>query len=465
MNREVGIFLLGAAATAILAACLIAMQQAALGSIRASLAYVLLDWTLAAAILLCVYAILSLEDLRSLLRISLLSSAPAMWFVPAVLLICTPSPALMAIGLLLVANTVRVLVTRGLSRRANLPAVRTIRHGLSRQVHTAPVLSYGRASPRLKSETTIVVLGALVFQLGASAIWAGYGLTAAVLFAAGAMIWTLAAISRGVCEPRKKVDSTFTAVLTLFLTTVISVRQLSLDSKIVSDTALPQITYLTLQRFIHKRPSVSELPRKMVTRVFTPMNIAPPVSRILAEGVEGVILRPEIVPPRIKIIVSRGIRYVSPSSSLEFRFTGEYRLFPVSSRDLKKDWSVETGTPVDSVYATLSGRPLQTEAYQVLDPPVDFTGCRALQLTLVSYQGVPAAAAVQLIGNRNVPDLGPEIFGLDQTREETIEFEVPVSLGGLRVTGIRVIFTCIQEECGQSIRVAVRGFNLIPARL
>jgi hypothetical protein len=84
---------------------------------------------------------------------------------------------------------------------------------------------------------------------------------------------------------------------------------------------------------------------------------------------------------------------------------------------------------------------------------------------LVSLEGVPAAATVQLIGNRKVQDLGPEIFGLDGTPEETVEFEVPTSFRGLRVTGFRVIFTCIPEQCNRNVRVAVQGFSFMPAKL
>ena len=445
---------------AVLAAYLIGMEPARTGSLGASLFYILLGWTLAAGLLLCVYSISSLEEIRSLLRVSLLSSAPAMWFVPAVLLICAPAPASIAIGLLLVANTVRVLVSRGLSRQVHIPSAR--RHRVSRQIPTVQLFSSVRASPAFKSESATVLLGALAFQLGIAAIWAGYGLTSAVLFGTAATAWTLAAIAKGVFLPRRQVDSLMRAALTLLLTTAISVRQLSVNTQAVSDPTLPQMTYLTLQSLIHRDPLVREPPRKKVTRVLTPVDVLPPVSNMLAEGV---ILRPEFIRPRLSIIVSPGRVHLLRSSPMRFRFTGEYRLFPVSSNDLKKDWAVQTGTPVDSIFATVSGRPLQTEAYQILNPPVDFTTCRTLQLSLVSREAFPAAAIVQLIGNRKVPDLGPEIFGLDRTPEETVEFAIPVSLRGLRVTGIRIIFKCIAAESSRSLRVAVQGFNLIPARL
>jgi hypothetical protein len=206
---------------------------------------------------------------------------------------------------------------------------------------------------------------------------------------------------------------------------------------------------------------VHVLAKKTVTHVFTTPKALPLTPITL---VEGVILRPEGIRPGIKTGIARKSLEGLPASEQRFRFNGEYHLFPASSGAPKKNWSVETGSPVDSVYATVSGGPLQTEAYQALNPPVDFT-CRTFQLTLVRQEDFPVAVTVQLIGNRNVPDLGPEIFGLDRTPEETLEFAVPDSFRGLRVTGIRIIFSCIQRDCSQSLQVAVRGFNLLPAKL
>ena len=427
---------------------------ALVASLRTSTLYVLLDWTIVAVILLAVYLISSLEETGPLLRASLLASVPAMWFAPAILLIRAPTPLLILIGLLLIANSVRVLISRGLSRREYLaPGSRRYTPRLLSYRH------YGRISPSYSRETTTVILGALAFQLAIVAIWTGYELTSAFLFGTGATIWTLTAISRGVFQPRRKVDSFTTAGLTLVLAILISASQDHSDTLAVSDPNLPQFTQLGSFQVL-PRPS-TPLRKKNVTRVFTGATAIPPASRMVVDGVEGVILRPEIIPPRLTLSVSRKSGRPSSSPPSGFRFTGEYQLFPLSSRDLKKDWSVQTGTPVDSVYATISGRPLQTEAYQALVPPVDFTRVHKLQLTLVSHEGVPVAATVQLIANRSVPALGPEIFGLGQSREETIDFSVPDSLDGLQVTAIRIIFSCIASQCNQSIRVAVQEFRLV----
>ena len=98
MNRKFKNFLPAHALTlaiAILAACLVAPEWAKIRSnpiayfatIRTSLVYILLSWTIVAVILLGAYFLSSLEETRSLLRASLFASVPAMWFVPAILLV------------------------------------------------------------------------------------------------------------------------------------------------------------------------------------------------------------------------------------------------------------------------------------------------------------------------------------------------------------------------------------------
>jgi hypothetical protein len=102
---------------------------------------------------------------------------------------------------------------------------------------------------------------------------------------------------------------------------------------------------------------------------------------------------------------------------------------------------------------------LQTEAFQPLNPPVNFGACRALQVVLVSHESMPAGAKVQLTGERQV-QLGPEVFGLGASAQETVEFRMPDSHGDLLVSGVHVLFLCVQEDCSQSLRVEVLGFKM-----
>ncbi len=447
------------AAMAVLAVYFVSVSPLAPAAvIRASLSYVLLDWLLAAAILLAVYAITSLEDIQPLLRAALLSSVPAMWFVPATLLISTRSPWLVLTGLLLVGNSVRVLIRRGFSRRSYLPVARRS----NRPRTTTRMFSYSIASPALQSDTTLIMLGALALQLG---IWTGlegFSLIAASFVGGTGTAWTLAAIFRRIWLPSQRVDSITRAAITLVLAVAISMTQVGVNTQSIGTLTLPQITSLTLNQLIHPSAQFHASPKKIVTRLFKPANVQPVAERMVVDGVEGVILRPQPVKASRRIIVATKNHspfHLAPSKLL---FTGEYRLFPVSSSGLKKNWSVQTGTLVDSVYATVTGSPLQTEAYQVLDSPFNLDECRTLSVTLVSHESFPAAASVQLTGDGKALDLGPEIFGLDQLPEETLEFALPESSGEWRVTAIRIIFRCIESECSQSLRIAIKGFNFMP---
>jgi len=61
---------------------------------------------------LFLYLTVSLEDFGALLRASLRASASVMWFAPAALLLSAVNPGAAAVGLLVIANTIRLLVSR-----------------------------------------------------------------------------------------------------------------------------------------------------------------------------------------------------------------------------------------------------------------------------------------------------------------------------------------------------------------
>jgi hypothetical protein len=147
-------------------------------------------------------------------------------------------------------------------------------------------------------------------------------------------------------------------------------------------------------------------------------------------------------------------------SRAAFEFSGEYRLYPASTRDMEKKWSIDKGTPVDAVYQTTGGGPLETEAWQSLSRPIDFRCCHAVRVTLVSHEASPQGVTLELVGDRAVPELGPEVFGMGSDAEESIEFAVPESSRNVRVAALRLRFPCIERDCTRSVRVAVVRFRL-----
>src|SRR4029077_20026493 len=72
--------------------------------------YVLLTWALSALITFMVYLVVADEEPANLVAVSLRSSAAAVWFAPAVILLSTLSPAGLFASLVLIVNTSRLLI-------------------------------------------------------------------------------------------------------------------------------------------------------------------------------------------------------------------------------------------------------------------------------------------------------------------------------------------------------------------
>jgi hypothetical protein len=77
-----------------------------------SLLYVTFAWICGGVVTLWVYFVVSLAHLPRAARFSLRTSAPAMWFAPAIVLLSTPLAGAFAVSLFLVANATRQLISR-----------------------------------------------------------------------------------------------------------------------------------------------------------------------------------------------------------------------------------------------------------------------------------------------------------------------------------------------------------------
>jgi hypothetical protein len=121
---------------------------------------------------------------------------------------------------------------------------------------------------------------------------------------------------------------------------------------------------------------------------------------------------------------------------------------------------VETGTPLESVYGTTNGGPMETVAVQTFDPPIDFTHCGKVWVALTSAETMPLLASMQLVAQKSVEDGGTEMMGMK--REETLEFQVPVAAKALLVHAIRISFQRVFKDRDKNVRVAVERFTLVP---
>jgi hypothetical protein len=442
----------------------------------AALLMVLVPWACAFAIALGIFFAISWDDFGDLLLSALRASAPAMWFTPAMLLLSKPSFGAVLVGLLLVANTTRVLVSRSAPHNlapSRPPASRRKRERL---------FGYGtvETGPSFWREGLPAVISAFALQTGLCGSWAGHPIYAAVLIASGVAIWTWSSISRGASRRHEDPLSHWplNIALTLLLTTSLSIAQMPASGPPVDSGLLETMRRMTGGWQFRGAPEV-QAPKRSVARLVSARRdtsmrdtsikelrkreIGGPV----ADMVPGVILRVEAKPVRQVLAApppahARHSRSYSIDRPLDIPFTGEYQVFPESSAHLKHDWAVESGTLLDHVYATTLGGSLETEAFQRFHPPIDFAGCGKIGLVFVSEEEGPFGVTMQLAVEDGLIDLGTEMVGFDRQSEETLEFTVPPGHGNLVVGALRASFHRVPQQGRQSMKVVVRRFILAP---
>ena len=453
-------------------------SSAGLGQLRLALVYVLAVWIMAGGITLGTYLAFSLAPFSDLLAEAWQASASAMWLVPGALLLAARWPVAAAVGVAVVINSTRLLV---LSRPPQGQAIVARRR--SAKESEPRLFRYQPAHPVFFSRETLpTVLGALALQTGVYALAGEYPLLAAISFATVTAIWVGMSVARGALETRVAASVPYSAagvLLTLLwtvtLTAVLLHMEIVLESPVARARVIdrgeppkaPGITRRVLQRLAHVPPAPvapskveAQASKAVVTRVVDP---GPAIGAKEQKGVPGVVLRPRPRRSQRPRLIAPGSRLqLSYALPLAFPFTGEYELFRTSSGSLPKGAMVETGTPLESVYGTTNGGPMETVAVQTFDPPIDLTNCGTVLVTLTSAETMPLLASMQLVSEKGVEDGGTDLMGMKPAQEETLEFQVPLTARLRFVHAIRIMFQRPLFERDKNVRVAVERFTLVP---
>jgi hypothetical protein len=416
-------------------------------AIAVAFAYVCLAWACAALIAFLLAIAVSIEDVPILLRRAVQVSAPAMWFVPAALFLSSWSLFRVIVGVLLVANTVRLLVARMAPRASGDQK----RYRRSTRLFRDSNLRTGV----LSSGSMPALVGAFALQVAFVSVLGQFAFLAAVMAAICAAAWTISSIKGRAYEPGKAPGARRTVaavLLTLLLSAGLSVPTLYLRAAAIG-----------------AKTSAASADRESPLNTGASVKVSPDVPKILLSGnkfVPGVILMPPAKShrqPRIRL-GSAHLGFAG-NQSLAFPFTGEYQLFPTLSGSLQPGSVVYPGTPLDAIYVTLGGTPLETHGYQKLNPPIDFSNCARVQMTIISGERSPASALIQLIHATGVLNLGSDFFGLEPGPEETLSFPVPQTGARLLVNAMRIAFYRDPSHREQSTRVAIEQFTLVPRGL
>jgi hypothetical protein len=105
---------------------------------------------------------------------------------------------------------------------------------------------------------------------------------------------------------------------------------------------------------------------------------------------------------------------------------------------------------------------METVAVQTFDPPLDLTHFGIVMVALTSAEEMPLLASMQFVADGRVEDGSTELLGMRRAREETLEFQVPVTAKPLLVQTIRISFHRPGKDRDKNVRVAVERFTLVP---
>jgi hypothetical protein len=461
------------------------------GLLWLALAYVLVIWTLAGWITFGSYLLSSWAHFADVVAAAFVGSSHAMWLVPGALALSARSPFTLALGIATIVNATR-LIAVSRPPKGRKPPVRRRREDFEESDPRPSLFAYQPAQVVYLSRDTLPgMAGALALQSGVYALYGSYPLPAAISFAAATALWVSASVAQGAMKARRRpapysaLSVTLTLLVTVMLTAVLLNKTVVQETPAVTAaTELAEgagITTRMLRRLAHVPPEPVPLPpatisagnKTLLTTVVDPaMGDAtmadknPVVEEKDLKGIPGVILRPPpVATPKIPSMVLpalSGTRFrFSFARPVAIPFTGEYQLYRTSSGSLPKGATVESGTPLDAIYGTTNGGPMDTVAVQTFDPPIDLTNCGRILVAVTSGEKFPALVMLQLLTAEGVEDGGSDLLGMKPVRDQTLEFLVPVTARPLLVRSLRIAFQRPLADASKNVRIEVKGFTLL----
>jgi hypothetical protein len=391
--------------------------------------YVLLMWALSALITFLVYLVVADEEPANLVAVSLRSSAAAVWFAPAIILLSTLSPAGLFASLVLIVNTSRLLILGWMPTDPTSPQ--------------QPV----RWNPQP------AIWAALLLQTGMVALLWKNPLLAAALFALSAAIVTALAITRSGAKPGKPPvmpPSTLNIALTILLAVVFSAASLKFRGYASGDGG----------------PADASVPNSnggSATELADPEAMGFPVGY---GGFPGVILRPVQKPKSSTLVFPRpsllkeGEQRTHP---LSIPFTGEYWMYQPPFTQPPRTSIRRQGTPLELSFHTNNGSSMSMEARQKLETPIELRCCGRLEIEIAMKDAVgDLRLQVTLMDSqaRQRVDLG--IAPVGQETAQTLRYAIPPGHESLKVDEIRILYRRPVREMSRSSALAVEGFLLVP---
>lgn len=410
---------------------------------------------------------------------TLRTSAAAVWFAPATILMIHFSPLALPVALVLVINATRLLYSEW------------------RQIHVAtertPILVPQEAWLLGSGELPVdffprhfgsALLIAFALQIAGWAELMRRTLTAAALFALGASLLTMFAISAGAWDEAKRPSLPRTIVgllLTVMLAGSITLVGLAGGGGSAEETGDPLgLVHHGVSPIPPKKPLVQPLdpakskadagfptpPDKPEDKPDVPVNTGP-----AADGsYPGVILWPEVKPVTVLIepMPAIGGKFATASHPLVIPFGGEYWMWRFLLPRPPRNSFFQRGSPAKLSFSTTDHWPLQMEAHQKLPQDIGLSCCARIQLGITNADRYPATVTLELFAGDyslgkalvvSVPDLSKDPV---QPVSETLDYPVPADLVDKTIGSFKVVYQRLRGRTDKSCKIAIERFVLVP---
>jgi hypothetical protein len=410
-------------------------------------------WLASAGIALLLYLTIPRRAGEYELLQSLRTSAVAVWFAPATILLTRVSAATLLAALALVVTATRLLYSEW--RRIHPMPEAAFETGLGLLFG-----DYFVPRPLVRREFLGAMTVSLALQCAATARLFRHPLAAGALFVMTVASLTLFAMTSGAMAagcPRNLPQTAFGILLTIFLAAGITIGGLRPRGFFQGDegdgdadgptAATP--TQGTASRAAASKPA--------------------PVAGI--GSFPGVILRPE-TKPFVRLVEPppvRGGMGFSPPRGYAIPFDGEYWVYRFLYNRPPAKSIEERGTPSELSYRTVDRWPLVMEAHQKLDPAIDLA-CRAVRVEIWNADRYPNTVSLELdalagkgwtsIGAQPVRSVPERDGGRVIAAAESLEF--PIRAPVRDCMELKVLFLRDRSRSDRSAMIAVDRFVLLP---
>jgi hypothetical protein len=438
-----------------------------------ALFYAALAWLWSAVITLILFLFLPRQDAGRMLRSVLRTSAVAIWFAPACILLSQLSAAALAAALALAVAATRLFYAEWTAGSpAPAPAPPPVRPGLFGE--------YADRQPLLTRELATGIAAAFALQFGVVSIWKHQPLMAGCWFVLSAAVITLfALVSGAVAEgpppslPRSALGILATILLGATLT-VGGMRMARGHGVPGEGTPGSGIGAVASAREVLRdlfgdpdAPDAGKLGQG--TAPVTPPLPQPNATGISFDGTfPGVILWPEErkVTRLVAPLPRGGGPGLAPARSYSIPFDGRYLLYQWPMNRPPATSVLERGTPAEFAFRTTNRAPLNMDAVQRFDDPVDLGCCSRVRVEIWNADRYPGTVTLELLADDTSLGTAPVNSRPDLDRDpivavpEPLDFRIPPGIRPVRE--LKVVFRRNRTRADKSARIAIDRFVLLP---